>query len=312
MTRCLAAILVLLGALGGRSAVAADAPVEVRARLEARPVTIGTPFRYTLEISAAPGSEVSIPQLAGAIGDLQIVDFGSAPDRQVDGRTVSERWYSLVTYATGEHPLPGPTVQYRGGDGELHDVAAPDLSVSVQSVFEAAGPTPSDVRDIRGPVEVPRDYTALWWIAGAVLAVLALVALLVRRLRRPVAVPAAPPRPAHELAMAALARLRAAGLIEAERYEEYYVLLSAIVRVYVEARFRLRAPEMTTEEFLQVAQRGAQLTPPQRGLLGQFLGEADLVKFARHHPSPADAERAYDAAQELVRSTAAEEPRAAA
>lgn len=300
------AVVALLGSLGG------PAP-EVRARLEARPVTIGTPFRYTLEIESAPGTEVIVPQLGGAIGDLQIVDFGSAPDRQAGGRTVGERWYSLVTYATGEHPIPGPTVQYRGADGELHSVSAPDLTVAVQSVLDAAGgETPADLRDIRGPVEVPRDYTALWWIAAAVLLLLGLLILLLRRLRRPQPLPAAPPRPAHELALAALAELRAAGLVEAERYEEYYVRLSAIIRAYVEARFRLRAPEMTTEEFLQAAQRRAQLTPPQRAVLGQFLSEADLVKFARHHPSPADAARAYDAAHELVRSTAAEEPRVAA
>lgn len=296
----------LLGALGG-------SPPEVRTRLEARPVTIGTPFRYTLEIESAPGTEVVVPQLGGAIGDLQIVDFGAAPARQVDGRTVSERWWSLVTYETGEHAIPGPTIQYRVGDGELQSVAAPDATVSVQSVLDAPGGTPpSEVRDIRGPVEVPRDYTPLYWIAAGVLALLALVALLLRRLRRPAPVPVAPPRPAHALALEALVQLRAAGLIEADRYEEYYVRLSGIVREYIEARFRVRAPEMTTEEFLQAAQHRAQLAPPQRALLGQFLGEADLVKFARHHPAPADAERAWDAAHGFVQSTAAEEPRAAA
>lgn len=305
MTGILVAVA-LLGALGGPFP-------EVRARLEARPVTIGTPFRYTLEIEAAPGTEIVVPQLGGALGELQIVDFGAEPDRQANGRTVSVRWWSLVTYDTGEHAVPGPTIQYRDAAGDLQSVAAPDLTVSVQSVLDVPGGTPpTEVRDIRGPVEVPRDYTALYWIAAGVVAVLALVALLLRRLRRPKAVPVVPPRPAHALALEALAQLRAAGLVEAERYEEYYVRLSGIVRDYIEARFHVRAPEMTTEEFLQAAQRRAQLAPPQRALLGQFLGEADLVKFARHHPAPADAERAWDAAHDFVHSTAAEEPRAAA
>ena len=51
----------------------------------------------------------------------------------------------------------------------------------------------------------------------------------------------------------ALNRLRAQGLIEQGQFEDYYVQLSSIVRHYLEDRFHLRAPEMTTEEFLHDA-----------------------------------------------------------
>lgn len=291
----------------------APAPVTARAIVESRPLTIGTPFRYTIELSAPAGVEVEIPPLQGAIGEFQIVDFGQEPNRDDGGRTVQRRWFQLVTYQTGEQRVPGPSIRYRGRDGEEHWVGVPDATVFVQSLVDAAGATPpSDVRDIKGPVAKPRDYTPLLWIGAAALALSALIGLLLRRLRRPRAAAAAAPRPVHELALDALAALQAAGLIDAGRYEEFYVRLSAIVRAYIEARFRLRAPEMTTEEFLQAAQRRAQLGPAHRALLGQFLGEADLVKFARHHPTPGDAERAFAAGREFVRSTAPEEPRAAA
>ena len=114
---------------------------------------------------------------------------------------------------------------------------------------------------------------------------LALVAVLYRLINRRRRVPAVAPRPVHEVALEALAKLHAARLLEAGRHEEFYVRLSDIVRTYLEARFHLRAPEMTTEEFLQAAQRDPQLTPPQRSLLGTFLSEADLVKFARYVPA---------------------------
>lgn len=291
----------------------APAPVDVRTAVEARAVTIGTPFRYTIEVAAPAGTAVEIPSLAGAIGAFEVVDFGQEPPRETGGRTVVTRWFQLLTYETGEHVVPGPSIQYRGADGASHSVAAPDTTVFVQSLVDAAGATPpSDVRDIKGPVAKPRDYTPLLWIAAGLVALLALGAWLARRLARPRASATPAPRPVHERALDDLAALRAAHLIEAGRFEEFYVRLSGIVRDYVEGRFRLRAPEMTTEEFLQAAQRRAELAPPQRALLGQFLGEADLVKFARHHPAPADAERALNAAGDFVRSTAPEEPRAAA
>ena len=303
----------LLALIGVLAQVAVGTEVEVRTGVEARAVTIGSPVRYTLEVSAPTGTHVEIPQLGGVVGGFEVVDFGDEPAREAGGRTVATRWFELLTYDTGEHLVPGPSIQYRGVDGEVRSVAAPDTTIYVQSLLDAPGATPAtDVRDIKGSVAKPRDHTALVWIAVGIAAVLALVAWFVRRLARPPAAAGPPPRPVHERALAALAQLQAAHLIEAGRFEEFYVRLSGIVRDYVEGRFRLRAPEMTTEEFLQAAQRRAEMAPVHRALLGQFLGEADLVKFARHHPAPEDAERALSAAGEFVRSTAPEDPRAAA
>ncbi len=58
---------------------------------------------------------------------------------------------------------------------------------------------------------------------------------------------------------------------------------------------------MTTEEFLQAAQRDPQLAPPQRSLLGTFLAEADLVKFARYVPAPTMPSAPIAPAREFVR-----------
>lgn len=307
-------ILALLVAPARAATPAPTAPVVVTSGVDPRAVTIGTPFRYMLRIDAPKDVEVVVPSLAGQIGEFQVVDFGEAAPRQSGERVALERWFTLVTYEVGDRTIPGPTVQYREPGGELQNLAAPEAVIIVESLLDRASGTPAtDVRDIKGPVTVPRDYTLLVWIALGVVALLALIALLVRWVNRPRQGRAIAVRPPHELALEALARLRAERLIEQGRQEEFYVRLSAIVRGYLEARFRLRAPEMTTEEFLQAAQRDPQLTPPQRARLGQFLSEADLVKFARYQPTAADADRAHEAARELVTSTTPSEvPRAVA
>jgi hypothetical protein len=69
---------------------------------------------------------------------------------------------------------------------------------------------------------------------------------------------------------------------------------------------------MTTEEFLLAAARAGRLAPLHRRLLGDFLVESDLVKFARHVPSIADSERAFDAARRFVDETAVPDPMEAA
>ena len=321
------ALLLLVGlACGAATRAAGDettpaavrVPVEVQTRVEPKTVTIGTPFRYSIRVTADKDVEVAIPQLSVQIGEFEVTDFGSAPPREEHGRMVSERWYTLLTYTPGDGVVPGPSVRYRVPGGEPQSVAAPDALVIVQSLLDRPGATPRadvkdvDLRDIKGPVAVPHDYRPLLWLGAAVVGLVLLAAVLYRLINRRRQAPAAPPRPAHEVALEALAKLHAAHLVEAGRHEDFYVRLSDIVRTYLEARFQLRAPEMTTEEFLQVAQRDPQLTPAQRSLLGHFLSEADLVKFARYVPAGGDAERAYNAAREFVQSTVPEVPRAAA
>ena len=130
--------------------------------------------------------------------------------------------------------------------------------------------------------------------------------VLHRTLNRPKrAAPSAPPRPPHEIAAAELERLRGRRLVEEGAFKEYYSALSDIVRRYLEGRFTLRAPEMTTEEFLLATARDGRLMPAHRRLLGEFMTESDLVKFARHLPTIADSERAWAAARRFVDETAA-------
>jgi hypothetical protein len=299
--------------VGSGQTPAGRPPVTVEATVEPGTVTIGTSVRYTLRLTTDELTELIIPSLAGQIGAFQVVDFGGEPPRREGDRVIVERWFTLVTYQVGDQIVPGLTIQYRVPGAEVQSVVAPDTVVVVQSLVQSAGATPAaDIRDIKGPVAVPHDYRRLWWLAAALILVAVLGGLLYRWFNRPRRAALPPARPAHEVALEALTRLHTARLLEAGKYEEFYVRLSAIVRAYLESRFLLRAPEMTTEEFLAVAQHNPQLAAPQRGQLSHFLAEADLVKFARHRPAVADAERAYVAAREFVQATAVEVPRAAA
>jgi hypothetical protein len=192
-----------------------------------------------MRIVADKDTELAVPQLAGKIGDFQIVDFGSTPPHEEKGRAVTEQWFTLLSYDIGDKIVPGPSVQYRVPGGELASVAAPDALVVVQSLLDVPGRVAvEDVRDIKGPVAVPHDYRPLLWIGAAVLAVAALGGLLYRLLGRRGQMPLIIPRPAHEVALEALAKLRAARLIEEGRHGEFYVRLSDIVRTYLEVRFR--------------------------------------------------------------------------
>jgi hypothetical protein len=296
----------------------ANAPITVQARVDRSRITIGDPIRYIVEVSATADTEVMIPVFSGALGDFTISDFGELPTRKENGRIITARWYTLTIFATGDHLVPAPKVQYRTPGEGLRDAEGNEVLVGVTSLLTQEKDA-TDIRDIKPPEEVPFDWRPYGLGAAAVLAVGLLGAGLFYVLNRPRRRRLLPPPPPHEVALTALNKLHTRHLIEEGKSEEYYVQLSAIVRRYLEDRFRLRAPEMTSEEFLTTVAGDGRLAPPHRRLLADFLSQADLVKFARHLPTPQDSEGAYTAARRFVEETQpaaarqpSEGPRAAA
>ena len=79
--------------------------------------------------------------------------------------------------------------------------------------------------------------------------------------------------------------------------------MSSAIRSYLEERFDLRAPERTTEEFLDELQGSHHLNEEQKQSLANFLTECDMVKFAKSEPEAFELKRLYESALQLVRET---------
>jgi hypothetical protein len=286
-------------------------PATVIASTDVQEATIGDKIRYTITIISDPEFDVEAPEFGENLGGFAIKDFGHPSSRKVKGKTVTEQWYLLDTYVTGTYTIPAPVVKFTGSDGEENEVEGNEVSVEVKSVI-ADGEEPEDIRDIAGPVDLPVDYSPYIWIGVGVAVLIGAGVtsyILIRRRERKVE--EAPPRPAHEIAYEQLQGIAAANLIEAGEIERYYVLLSGVVRYYLENRFGLHAPEMTTEEFLQAAasEVGARHASPlreRRTLLRDFLTECDLVKFARYGPDEGQMRTAFESARRFVDETRAD------
>lgn len=157
----------------------------------------------------------------------------------------------------------------------------------------------NDIHPLKAPIPIPNP----WFWAGLLVAALVLALggwWWWRKRKRDVpASPAEPPIPPHERA---LARLKEAlGLLHEPR--PFCILTSDTIRVYLEERFHLRAPERTTEEFLDELQTSPNLSFEQKQVLGEFLTGCDLVKFAKAEPRPDELQGIYEAAVRLVEET---------
>ena len=163
-----------------------------------------------------------------------------------------------------------------------------------------AGASSAELHDIKPPVAIANP----WFWAGCILAAIA-AAFLARwawrkwktqRDAAALAIPVIPPHiRAREKLMAALQSINNPPIFCTE--------VADIIRVYLDERFELRAPDRTTEEFLNELSGSPVLTHVQKEMLQQFLTLCDLAKFARHEPTLKELERLHLVAAQLIDDT---------
>jgi hypothetical protein len=164
------------------------------------------------------------------------------------------------------------------------------------------GTNATDIRPLKGPVEIASSYGWLWWVLAAIAGGLLAWFLWKKfRVRKP-ALKAAVVIPPHRKAKD---RLRSASELMSDPYR-FCSLVSDVLRSYVEERFDLRAPERTTEEFMAELRTSSKLHPGHKSLLEDFLSRCDLVKFARFEPTLPELEDLLGSATRFVDETAME------
>ena len=285
------------------------APITITPQVSQTTMSIGDKIEYTVTVHADPKFKVEFPKLGENIGGFAIKDFGETEPKKLKGGMVYQQRYTLDSYTIGSHTIPAPVVFYTDVEGRKLEIEGEALTVEVKSVIPE-NEDPQDIKDIPDPVELPVNYTALlvWIVVGLIVIAGGVTAFLWLKKRKK-SQDETVRKPPHVIAYEQLQMLMASGLIEEGRIEEYYVLLSDTVRIYLENRFGLRAPEMTTEEFLAAAANNSILKDEHKKLLSRFLTHCDLVKFARYGPDVEEMKSAYESAKQFVHETASVETR---
>jgi len=285
-------------------------PVEATVRLEPATPLIGDYVTLTLEVVAEKGVELLMPEFGDALDRFQIVDF--APRQVIDdtGHTRATQTYRLETATSGQQVIPAILIEFvdrRQGqrlapeDQDAYELLTEPLIFQVQSVIP--DDAKAELRPPLGhlePLSVTRSHRWFWGLGGALLTAGIVVGAAVlwrvqknRRCRQT----------AYEIARRRLDRLLLDRQRDSADAEAFFVELSDIVRHYLEDSFELRAPELTTEEFLTLASDSPDLTREHQQQLRQFLRQADLVKFAGMVPEQDEITRCVEVAQHFLDET---------
>ncbi len=261
---------------------------------EPRAVDLARDFYVTVTLSTPSGVTAELPDLRDRFQGFRVAEnFAEKPVSDKDGRTTTvSRWRLEPDPLARRYRLAPFAVQ--SGNGSF---ATSPVLFDSPAAREAA----------TGEIEVDptRDLPPFSWklvgICAAALAglllVLALLYFIFRKIRLAVRVHRMSPL---ERALYELDKLLKKGLPGRGFYKDFYVELTMVVRRYIERRYGVRAPNLTTDEFLRAA--GADPAFPQTSVaeLKAFLESADLVKFAGLEATPEMADGATGKARNYL------------
>ncbi|MDD5136939.1 MAG: BatD family protein [Candidatus Omnitrophica bacterium] len=278
-------------------AAAEEYGTEISASVDHATVLIGDRIKFTVYIEHLRNVEINFPKFKeDKIGDFEIKDSGYRDEQKLVGGVLMRRWYYLAAYSPGKHQIPPVEIKYRKkGDKDWKVAKTKALNIIVESVLPK-GKTLADIKDVKGPLGY---FEINWFIVAGVLVIGVIMALIVLYKFRKKPLPLKLP---YEIALEELEAVRG-NFLKTSDVKEYYAGVSDCVRRYIERSFRLKAPEMTTEEFLTSLGASQVLSYERKDLLKDFLSACDLVKFAKYMPAKGEMEAVFLAAKKFIEET---------
>ncbi len=293
-----AVILLLL------SSGAAAQDIRVTARADSARILIGDWLTVHLEAEHRSDATVTWPSFRDSLPGFEVVRRTDPVVRRDNDRVLESSTLILTAFDAGELVIPPIQFQYTV-QGDTAERSAETLPIPV-TVRGVAVDTSKDIRDIKPPMALSITLGELLpYIIGlaALGAVVWLVYYIMKKRKAGESIfPEEPLRPANEIALEALRALEGERLWQRGKVKEYHSEITDILRRYIERRFGILAMESTTDEILISGPVGG-LPGGARETLTTVLVRADLVKFAKFQPAPAENEASLPLAVSFVEST---------
>lgn len=288
-----------------------EGPVQATVTLTPAAPRLGDPLTLTLAVEAQPGVRLDLPAFGEALGRFTILDFADQEGATDAGGQTAQQRYSLQAPMSGPQRIPGLRIEYldeRTGPSDVHrELVTDEIAFQVASVL----PEGAVMDELLPPRAALADNFGGWlpawwpWAAAGLVGLAALIGGVFLWQRRAVE---RAQLTAYDRAMRRLDSLERRGWPQGDAADAWYVELSDITRRYVEDRYAVRAPELTTEEFLLEARRAPALSGDHRERLSAFLAHCDRVKFARYSPAADESREALQTLRRFLDETRLQAP----
>lgn len=279
--------------------------VVLNAEIDTFQMLIGEQTTIRLELSVDAGNRVKMPEFkTGSVNGLEVLDTKADVRSINEGkREVYTNEYLITTFDSTLYSIPPFEVLVNDSAFRSNPLALAVYSVPIDTANLQNICGPKAIQDVELTWEEYRDSVYL----GVILAILgAVLAWVVTRLvkNKPIIriIKIKPKLPSHITALNRIEEIKGDKSLRLEgNTKEYYTQLTDTLREYMRDRYGFNATEMTTSEIV-----GHLLKIQDKESikdLKEILQVADLVKFAKLHPSINENDRNMANAIEFVNET---------
>jgi hypothetical protein len=295
--------------------VAEKGPVKLIVRFWPPVPRLSDLVEMDVEVRAEPDVEIKAPAFGQAVGDFLVRDYSETTEQRASAATTStsvraqptaKRFrYKLEPVHAGRHLIRSVAIEFvdnrtnSENRGKLAMIESNPIEIEIASELGDTVPDLAQLVPMISPQPLEQAMPWLWLLLFVPLIGI-FATWLWRRRRRKSVLPQLPQKTPAEIAQEALAALLAENLPAQARFQEFYLRLTGIVRHYIEGVTGVRAPELTTEEFLRTMRTRDLFQVDQSLRLQEFLEAADMVKFAGQQPDGSQIELATNRAREFI------------
>lgn len=285
-------------------------------------ILIADQLRYSVTLEGlGSGTSIALPDLREISNDTLTVIGGWQLDTlDAKGRTIHSRngkaakkavsgtfgiraGIVLAPFEEGTYKLPDiPVLKVTADRSDTLLFSGLEMEVKTMPVDTAT----FVIHDIKDQIGYPITAAeVLPWVGGglAIAALLALLVWLAVRASRRKAEALKPKEPAYIVALRELDKYRSDKYWAPERQKTFYSGITDALKAYIDDRFGVDAPEMTTAELFAALKDDKDITPQMFLELKELFERADFVKFAKFIASDEDNARALPLAVSFVTTT---------
>ena len=276
-------------------------------------ILIADQIEYGIQLeNVKEGTGIALPDLSEASNDtLALVRGWQLDTLKTKGRKkdTSSRLHDikasiiLAPFEEGTYKLPDIPLQ-RDENGKIDTLLFEGMEMDVRTM--PVDTATFEINDIKGQMTYPLTFAEIApWLAGgwlfAALAILAVCLVMMRRSTGNEEIKSL--EPAYIVALRKLDKYRGDKFWAPEKQKAFYSGITDTLKFYIEDRFGVNAPEMTTAELFDALKGEKNLPPELYADAKELFERADFVKFAKYTATDEENAKALPLAVRFVTST---------
>ncbi|MBK7132543.1 MAG: hypothetical protein IPH69_06885 [Bacteroidales bacterium] len=283
--------------------------VTVSAAFDSARIYIGDQIKYTVTVEQPANLNLTLPVFKDSL--VKNIEILSGPlfdtVRSADGGLKITERYLITSFDSGYYQVPPVYAELKNEEG-IKRFYSDYSQLEVMRVKIAPSDSTAKIYDIISPYRAPVTIGEIipWVLAAALLTAFIWYGLrLVKKFRmKETGVEEVIIRePAHIIAFRELERLRDDQVWQKGEIKLYYTRLTEILRQYLENRYNVFSLELTTAETLDALVKTGFKKDAHYNQLRTILSGADLVKFAKYNPEPAENDIHFQNSWDFVQVT---------